>query len=157
MKIGKKIAWVLLILLAGIQFIRPDKNEDSGDHLKAFLAETNPPQPVMELLNTACMDCHSNNTKYPWYNQIAPVSYWIADHIKEGKGHLNFSEWDKYEVKRKDHKLEEVIETVEDGFMPLNEYTWTHEGARLTQDDKAAIVEWAKKTRLLYALNGRPD
>lgn len=157
MKLGKKIGWASILLFVLMQFIRPEKNQDAGNHLQAFISETNPPQPVLSLLNNACMDCHSNNTNYPWYNEIAPVSYWIADHIKDGKSHLNFSEWEEYEVKRKDHKLEEVIETVEDGFMPLNEYTWTHQGARLTSEDKEAIVEWAKKTRLLYALNGQPE
>lgn len=157
MKLGKKIAWALLLVFIGMQFIRPEKNLDSGDHLAAFLNETNPPAEVRELLKTSCYDCHSNNTVYPWYNNVAPVSYWLADHVKEGKGHLNFSAWNTYDAKRKDHKLEEVVETVEEGEMPLNEYTWTHEGARLTQAQREAIIEWAKKTRALYALGDRPE
>ena len=157
MKLGKKIAWALLLVFVGMQLIRPEKNQDSSDHLAAFLSETNPPAEVRELLKTSCYDCHSNHTVYPWYNNVAPVSFWLADHVKEGKGHLNFSAWDTYDAKRKDHKLEEVVETVGEGEMPLDEYTWTHEGARLTQQQREAITAWAEKTRALYALGDRPE
>lgn len=157
MKLGKKIAWALLLVFVGMQLIRPEKNQDSSDHLAAFLSETNPPAEVRELLKTSCYDCHSNHTVYPWYNNVAPVSFWLADHVKEGKGHLNFSAWDTYDAKRKDHKLEEVVETVGEGEMPLDEYTWTHEGARLSQQQREAITAWAEKTRALYALGDRPE
>lgn len=157
MKLGKKIAIGLLVALGLIQFIRPTKNTDSSDHLSHFLSETNPPEKVLEVLNRGCMDCHSNHTEYPWYNQIAPVSFWIADHVKHGKGHLNFSEWQNYEAKRKDHKLEEIVETLESGFMPLKEYTWTHQGARLTEEQRDAVAQWATKTRVLYELGNRPE
>lgn len=157
MKIGKKIAWALLGVFVVMQFIRPEKNQDSGDHLGAFLSETNPPAEVRELLKTGCYDCHSNQTEYPWYSNVAPVSYWLAGHVSDGKKHLNFSAWDTYEAKRKDHKLEEVVETVKEGEMPLNSYTWTHQGARLTQQQREAITAWAQQTRALYALGGRPE
>lgn len=156
MKLGKKIAWGLLMVFIGMQFVRPEKNQGPPE-IEQFLVETNPPQSVQDILKTACMDCHSNETSYPWYNQVAPVSYWIADHVKHGKGHLNFSVWETYEPKRKDHKLEEIIETVESGEMPLSEYTWTHQGARLTSEERQAVIDWAKKTRLLYALGTQPE
>ena len=94
---------------------------------------------------------------YPWYNNIAPISYWLANHVKEGKDHLNFSSWDKYSIKKKDHKLEEIIEMVGEGEMPLWEYTWTHGEARLTQEQRNAVVEWAKRTRILYQLGPKPQ
>lgn len=157
MKIGKKIAWLLLIAFVVMQFIRPEQNEYSGEHLAGFLTETNPPDEVRAILESSCYDCHSNHTEYPWYNTIAPVSYWLADHIEHGKGHLNFSAWDTYDTKKKDHKLEEVIETVESGEMPLREYTWTHGEARLSQAQRQALTEWARRTRALYALGDRPE
>ena len=157
MKIIKKIAWILLISFVVIQFVRPEKNETELATDMIFLTETNPPERVKEVLRTACYDCHSNNTEYPWYNHIAPVSFWIADHIKKGKRDLNFSAWDQYKVNKKDHKLEEVVETVESGYMPLSEYTWTHADARLTEEQRKAVIEWAKKTRLLYELDQRPQ
>lgn len=156
MKIVKKIAVALLVIFVAMQFYRPEKNQAQGDHTAQFFIETNPPQEVKIILQQTCYDCHSNNTEYPWYNNIAPVSYWLADHVKDGKKHLNFSDWESYSVKKKDHKLEEVIEMVEEGEMPLNEYTWTHEEARLTKKQRNDILVWVKQTRALYRLSQQP-
>ncbi|WP_422079704.1 heme-binding domain-containing protein [Ulvibacterium sp.] len=157
MKTVKKISLVLLVIFVAIQFYRPEKNSAQGDHTQIFLAETNPATELRVVLEEACYDCHSNNTVYPWYNNVAPVSFWLAYHINDGKKHLNFSAWDDYSVKKKDHKLEEVIEMIENGEMPLKEYTWTHESARLTSEQREAIVAWAQKTRSLYQLNEIPQ
>ena len=102
MKLGKKIAWALLIVIVAMQFYRPEKNQDPGDHLSKFLEETNPPQEVSGILKSSCYDCHTNQTNYPWYNQVAPVSWWLADHIEEGKEHLNFSEKEGPQAGRSD-------------------------------------------------------
>lgn len=150
MKLLKKFFLVLLLILVIMQFFRPEKNVTQGDHTLEFITETQPSAEVKTILEQSCYDCHSNTTEYPWYNNVAPISFWLADHIKHGKGHLNFSEWNTYDAKKKDHKLEEVEEMVSEGEMPLNEYTWTHESARLTDEQRNAIVAWAKKTRLLY-------
>ncbi|MGB5821518.1 MAG: heme-binding domain-containing protein [Saonia sp.] len=157
MKILKKIALVLLVVFVAIQFYRPEKNIDQGEHTTAFLTQTNPPQAVRVILQETCYDCHSNNTIYPWYNNIAPVSYWLADHIDHGKGHLNFSAWEDYSAKQKDHKLDEVIEMIEAREMPLKEYTWTHAEAKLTDEQRQEVIDWAKKTRVLYQLGGQPE
>ena len=156
MKLGKKIGWTLLILFLVIQLYRPEKNSSPTNDLTTFLDETNPPAEVEAVFKSSCYDCHSNSTNYPWYNQVAPVSWWLADHIEEGKEHLNFAAWDSYSGKKKDHKLEEVVETVESGEMPLDEYTWTHEEARLTQAQRQAIIDWANQTRALYQLTDLP-
>lgn len=156
MKIVKKIAVGLLLVFVAMQFYRPEKNQAQGNHTALFLTETNPPQEVKIILQQTCYDCHSNNTEYPWYNNIAPVSYWLADHVKDGKKHLNFSDWESYSAKKKDHKLDELIEEVEEGEMPLNEYTWTHEEAQLTDQQRDDIIAWAKQTRALYQLNQLP-
>lgn len=79
-----------LFVLIGIQFYRPKQNIDVTNHTAIFISETNPPEKVKAILENTCYDCHSNHTEYPWYNTIAPVSYWIADHIKDGKKYLNF-------------------------------------------------------------------
>ncbi|MCK0162196.1 heme-binding domain-containing protein [Allomuricauda sp. F6463D] len=150
MKIVKKIAIALLIVLVGMQFLRPEKNISEGDYVTAFENEAKPSQEVKKILKTACYDCHSANTEYPWYNNIAPVSYWLADHIEDGKKHLDFSSWTSYDTKKKDHKLEELIEEVKEGNMPLNEYTWTHSDAKLTEDEVSVLVAWAEQTRANY-------
>lgn len=156
MKIVKKVAVILLLVFIAMQFYRPEKNRSQGNHLAQFLTETNPPQEVRILLEQTCYDCHSNNTEYPWYNNIAPVSYWLADHVKDGKKHLNFSAWESYSEKKKDHKLEEVVEMIEEGEMPLNEYTWTHEEAKLTDEQREGVIKWANQTRALYLLIQQP-
>jgi len=104
MKIIKKILIFLLITFALMQFFGPDKNKGETTNLSAFYTETNPPENVKIILQESCMDCHSSNTNYPWYNSITPVNYWLADHIKHGKKHLDFSKWELYAVKRKDRK-----------------------------------------------------
>lgn len=150
MKLLKKVAIVLLVVFVGMQFYRPDKNVATGDYVKTFEQETQPNPEVQKILETTCYDCHSANTTYPWYNNIAPISYWIDGHIEEGREHLDFSDWANYSAKKKDHKLEEVVEEVEEDKMPLKEYTWTHQDARLTTDQKKALMDWAAKARNQY-------
>ena len=156
MKILKKILIGLLVVFIAIQFYRPEKNISKENDIAAFMHETNPPEEVRTILKTTCFDCHSNSTVYPWYDNIAPVSFWLADHIEEGKSELNFSEWATYSDKKKDHKLEELYEETEKRAMPLKEYIWTHEEARLTQAQIDAVVKWAKETRSLYQLGNQP-
>ena len=157
MKIIKKIAWILLISFVVIQFIRPEKNETESEIDTVFITETNPPEQVRLILRSACYDCHSNKTEYPWYYNVAPISFWMDGHINHGKGHLNFSDWEQYKITKKDHLLEEVVETIESSEMPLNEYTWTHDDANLTDDQRKAVIEWAENTRLLYELGQQPQ
>ena len=151
MKILKIIGWIALIALVVIQFIRPETNSsDNPNFVLAFEKETQPSDEVKMLLKSSCYDCHSNDTEYPWYSNIAPVSYWLAEHIEHGKEELNFSDWENYSAKKKDHKLEELVEEVEEGEMPLNSYTWAHKEAQLTPEQREALIAWAKKARASY-------
>ncbi len=157
MKIVKKIGLVLLIALVIAQFFGPEKNSGDIATVAAFEAETNPPEDVKLILKSSCYDCHSDVTRYPWYNSITPVNYWLAGHIKDGKKHFNVSKWEGNSVKRKDHKFEEMIEEVEEGEMPLNSYTWTHGDAKLTEAQVKAVVDWAKQVRVMYGLEPKPE
>ncbi|MDO5970448.1 heme-binding domain-containing protein [Flavivirga aquimarina] len=150
MKKAKKILVILLIALVLIQFYRPEKNNAEYLDVAAFEAETKPGKDVAAILKAQCYDCHSNKTEYPWYAEIAPISFWLDDHIKDGSKHFNVSKWDTYKDKKKDHKLEELIEEVEAGEMPLKSYTWIH--GSITQEDKEALIVWAKKARENYHL-----
>lgn len=153
----KKTLVILLILVAIAQFFRPTKNEGDLSSIQPFLADTNPPKDVKELLEVACFDCHSDVTRYPWYNQITPINYWLAGHIKDGKKHFNVSNWEGNSTKRKDHKFEELIEMVEDKSMPLKSYTWTHTEAKLSEEQINSLVDWAKKVRFKYSLEPKPE
>ena len=150
MKIVKKVGVVLLIAFVIAQFFSPEKNEGDIAELNLFLAETNPPENVKVILETTCFDCHSNNTSYPWYNSITPVNYWLESHIKDGKKHLDFTKWDSYSLKRKEHKMDELHEEVEEGEMPLNSYTWTHADANLSKEQIEAVVAWGKSVQQEY-------
>lgn len=117
---------------------------------------TNPPvRAAMELptgetggvIRAACMDCHSNETVWPWYSKVAPMKFFIADHIEEGREHLNLSVWGEMSLEDRDHALEEVVEVVEEGEMPLASYTLLHSDAKLTDAQRALIVDWARAER----------
>ncbi len=157
MKTIKKILWVLLIVFLISQFFGPEKNQGDMASIDAFLEETNPPEDVKLILKETCFDCHSNVTRYPWYNNITPVNYWLNHHVEEGKEELNFSNWVGNSAKRKDHKFEELIEEVEEKEMPLSSYTWTHKEAKLTDAQIASVVNWAKQVRLKYSLMPKPE
>ncbi len=147
-KVVKLIFYITLGIFIVIQFIRLDKNEGGYESLLTFERETNTPENVKEILKTHCYDCHSNQTVYPWYAEIAPLSFWMADHVNEGKEELNFSEWQHFSTKRKDHKLEELVEEVEEGEMPLDSYTWIH--GSLSKKDQEILIQWANVARLSY-------
>lgn len=157
MKIIKKVLLALVILLIIAQFLGPEKNNGNIASIDAFYAETNPPEDVKLILKNACFDCHSNVTRYPWYNSITPLNYWLNHHIEEGKEHFNVSNWEGNSIKRKDHKFEELIEEVEEGKMPLNSYTWTHADAKLTPEQVNALITWAKQVRTSYDLKQKPE
>ncbi|MEW4925209.1 heme-binding domain-containing protein [Algibacter sp. 2305UL17-15] len=148
MKIIKKILVALLIALVLIQFYRPEKNNAEYRDVAAFEAETKPSKEIVSVLENNCYDCHSNKTEYPWYAEVAPVSFWLHDHIEEGNEHFNVSKWETYTDKKKDHKLDELIEEVEEGEMPLDSYTWLH--GSITEAEKEALISWAKKAREHY-------
>jgi len=152
MKILKKLLLVLLLIFIVAQFFGPEKNEGDLVSLNAFYEETNPSDDVKLILKEACLDCHSNVTRYPWYSKIIPVNYWMAEHVNNGKRHFNVSNWDTLSVKRKDHKFEELIEMVEDKEMPLESYTWGHPEAKLTDAQIKDLIDWAKQVRQSYAV-----
>lgn len=148
----KKIIYFLIALLIVSQFFGPEKNEGSLTSIDDFYAETLPPDNVKHILEVACFDCHSNVTNYPWYSNITPVNYWLADHVNDGKKHFNVSNWVGNSVKRKDHKFQELIEMVESKEMPLQSYTIAHAEAKLTDTQIKAVVDWAELVRVKYSL-----
>jgi hypothetical protein len=139
----KKILLVLLVAFIVIQFFRPEKNistEPSPNSISSLMAL---PAPVEGILQKSCYDCHSNNTDYPWYAKVQPVTWWLNDHIKDGKKHLNFSEYASYSLRRQYHKMEEVIEMVKEEEMPLNSYTLVHRDADLSDSEREVLTSWA--------------
>jgi hypothetical protein len=153
----KKVGLVLLVVLIIAQFFGPEKNDGDIASFEVFIADTNPPEDVQMIMKSACFDCHSDHTRYPWYNNITPINYWLADHVKDGKKHFNVSKWTDYSDKKKDHKLEELAEEVEEGHMPLPSYTWTHSDAKLTKEQIEAVEAWVKMARIKYVFLKDPQ
>ncbi|HEY8512107.1 MAG TPA: heme-binding domain-containing protein [Cyclobacteriaceae bacterium] len=138
----RKIAFGLLAVLIIIQFIRPSRNTDDSPQQADISNIYALPDGVHDVLKAKCYDCHSNNTTYPWYTNIQPVGWWIDWHIREGKSELNFSTFGDYPKDRADHKLEEVLEVLEEGTMPLKSYLWMHRNAAVTQEESQRIASW---------------
>ncbi|SDM33472.1 Haem-binding domain-containing protein [Daejeonella rubra] len=147
MSITKKILIALLGVLIIIQFIKPAKNQSSAPSPNDIFANFQASDSTKQLIRTSCYDCHSNNTVYPWYAEIQPVAWWLADHVNKAKSELNFSEFASYTPKKADHKLEEVIEVIQEGEMPLKSYTLIHGNAKLSEAQKTEIITWAKELR----------
>lgn len=141
------VLFVLLLALIVIQFIPVDRSAPEPDPAQDLLALSNTPQEMQSLVRAACYDCHSYETEYPWYAYIAPASMWLQGHINEARDHLNFSTWTVYDAEEADHKLEEVAEEVGEGHMPLQSFTWLHPEARLSEEQRNAIVDWAEGLR----------
>lgn len=141
-KILKYTFGAVLALLIVIQFInRPERISEpinENDIINTLEIEG----PIANLLKSACYDCHSDQPRYPWYASVAPVSWRIAEHIEHGRDELNFSKWATYSARRRDHKLEEMIEEVEEGHMPLPGYVRIHGEARLDNEQIASLKTW---------------
>ena len=146
-KFFKSFFLLLLLVFIVIQFFRPAKNIAEGISANDITTKYAIPQDVQTILKTSCYDCHSNNTSYPWYNNIQPVAWWLADHIKDAKAELNFSEFASYRIGRQYRKLEEINKEVEEGEMPLESYTYLHGNAKLNQQQKLSLTNWATALR----------
>ncbi len=146
----KKILLVLLLGMLVMQFFTVERNNKPIDPSQDLIALTTPEVEIRQILENACYDCHSNQTDFPWYTNVAPLSWWIGDHIEEGRRSVNFSEWDGYTDRRKKFKLREVIEMVEEKEMPLESYTWMHSDARLDEQQRQRLIEWASDLKEQY-------
>ncbi len=143
----KKILKILAVLIAAVfiiaQFVRPDRTNPTIVQAETIQASTAVPADVQAVLTRSCSDCHSNNTVYPWYSNISPVSWYLADHIKDGRKEMNLSIWNTYTPKRKMKKLGEICEQVETAVMPIPSYLWMHNDAVLTDSDAKLLCDWA--------------
>jgi hypothetical protein len=142
----KKVGIGILVILLLLQAYRPAKNDSNkmdNDISKSYAV----PDDVKQILSKACNDCHSNNTTYPWYSNIQPVRFWLDDHVNDGKKHMNFNEFSSFRIARQYKKLDECIEQVKEGEMPLESYTWIHKEAKLSDAEKQKLFDWCNTIR----------
>ena len=141
--------WLKIVLIAVVaflvvaQFFRPSLANPPIDPTKTLVATTPVPPNTQQTLDRACYDCHSNRTVWPWYSNVAPVSWLLVDDVKKGRKEVNFSEWAGYTQKRKLRKLKEICDQVKEGDMPLKIYLPMHPKAKLSDADRGAICTWA--------------
>ena len=143
----RRILLVLLIVLIIIQFIHPARNVSKSEQPSNIASTYDITDSVKTILDKACLDCHSNNTRYLWYFKIQPVDWWLTHHINEGKGELNFDEFVNKPIRYQYNKLEEAEKQVKEGEMPLNSYTWIHKDALLSDQEKSTFINWAESIR----------
>jgi hypothetical protein len=143
----KKILIGVVAVLVIMQFFRIDKTAPPHDPVTDILTMTGADTEMINLLKGACYDCHSYDSKYPWYTNVAPFSFLIKSHIKGGRQKLNFAEWASYDVDKRNHKLEESIEAIQDKYMPMKSYTWMHSEAKLTDEQKDKLTAWMKSAK----------
>jgi len=142
-----KILLGLAVVFVALQAFRPARNISATAPFtgKDDITVLYPPPPAArQILATACYDCHSNQTRYPWYAEVQPVAWWLASHITEAKGELNFAEFGTYPRKRQMKKLESLVDEVRDRTMPLKSYTFIHRDAKLTDAQITALSAWAE-------------
>jgi hypothetical protein len=144
---------ILLAIFALSQLIRPTKNINTAPQPNTIAKLVALNDTVNGILRKACNDCHTNNTEYPWYANITPVNWFLSNHVKDGKKHLNFDEFSTYPTKKMLKKLEEVAEEVEHNAMPMDSYTWMHKDAKLTATEKQILINWAKEAGAIVQSN----
>jgi len=146
-KVLKIVVVGLFVGLIAIQFVRPAQTNPPIVVEQTLEATTQVPEEVQKIFARSCNDCHTNNTVYPWYAKIQPSGWFLANHIEDGRRHLNFSEWTTYETRRKHKKLDEICEQVQAGEMPLPSYLWIHGSAKLTEAEIKTVCDWTDAER----------
>lgn len=142
----KKAGLVLLLAFGLLQFYpRPEKNISTVEAKNSIEKLFPILDSVLTILKTACYDCHSNNTHYPWYSNIQPVALFLNRHIVDGKKELNFDEFGSYSTRRQQSKLKAIANQVRDRDMPLRSYQIMHKEARLTAKESDLITNWFRK------------
>jgi hypothetical protein len=145
-----KKVWIIIIaavifIFIVIQFFQPAKNDNPVNPQNDIVFKLEIPTAVKKKIVDACYDCHSNKTAYPFYNNIAPVSWILANDIKEGKGHLNFSEWANYDRKTQIKLMIKICDEIKAGEMPLKSYVFMHSKAIINPKELEEICQWTEQ------------
>ncbi|QYM78889.1 heme-binding domain-containing protein [Horticoccus luteus] len=140
----KKLLVVLFAAVVVIQFFPPRRNVSATVPGPQDITALHPTTPVVKaILAESCYDCHSDNTRYPWYTRIQPVGWWMQHHVNEGRKELNFSQFGTYTPKRARKKMDETIKEIKGGDMPLSSYVIVHRAAKLDPVQIQQVVDWA--------------
>jgi len=143
----KRIGIATALLLVASQLVPVNRNNPAVDVSRSiYMVQPVPPE-VKAVFGRSCNDCHSNETAWPWYSYVAPVSWMVARDVHEARKKMNFSEWGSYSAQRKEDRLEEICEQVTNGAMPDRKYAIFHRGARLSPQERDAVCQWTEDSR----------
>ena len=148
------LRWVVIagaVCLVIAQFFGPAKTNPAIDATQSIASRLQVTQPVARIFDRSCNDCHSHKTRWPWYSNVAPVSWFVINHVNEGRRHLNFSEWGRYTQRDVDSLLKQMCEEVKSGGMPLSSYTPLHSGSKLSAEDIKTLCDWTASERARIA------
>jgi hypothetical protein len=143
----KQIGLTALALLFAAQFIPIGARNPASLPAQSIYAIQPVPEVVRLVFESSCNDCHSNQTRWPWYSHVAPVSWMIAHDVHQGRRHFNLSEWGRYTGRQKEEKLESICDQVTNGDMPDSKYAFVHRKVRLTQGQRDAVCAWVESAR----------
>ena len=144
------LRWLVVLLAAGfviIQFYRLPRTNPAVDPNQTIESHLQVNPQVAAVLDRSCNDCHSNKTRWPWYANVAPVSWFVIGHVDDGRRDMNFSNWGSYDKDKQSRRLRDMCELVQDGEMPLSTYTPLHPGSTLSTEDKKTLCDWANAER----------
>ena len=141
-KMGRWAATAVIALVIGIQFVRPARTNPPTDGQRTMAAHLPISEPATKILDRACRDCHSHDTRWPWYSNVAPVSWFVIDHVNHGRSHFNYSDWAKYDETEARRLLKNACAMARKDEMPLPSYLRAHDEARLNDADVAALCDW---------------
>jgi hypothetical protein len=139
----KRIVLGLAIVFAGMQLVRPDRTNPPVNAVQSVQAAAKVPPEVDAVLRRSCFDCHSSETRWPWYSGVVPMAWGVANHVKEGRAKFSFSDWGTYPPRKRVAILEKMCDEVREGGMPLREYLWLHRDATLSEADWKSVCDWS--------------
>lgn len=142
-KILERTAIALAVVFAALQFIRPARTNPPVDESRTLQARAHVSPEAAAILKRSCNDCHSNQTRWPWYSNIAPVSWFVINHVNDGRRDLNFSDWAQYSQSEQAGLLRQMCREVKSGMMPLTSYLRLHSDATLSSEDVKTLCDWA--------------
>jgi hypothetical protein len=149
-RLAKLLKWLLLVLVGFFvvaQFFGPAKTNPPVDQSQTLQSRLEVPPQVNQILDRSCRDCHSNLTRWPWYAHVAPVSWFVINHVNEGRGDLNFSEWGRYDKSEVGNLLRNICRETRAGAMPIGSYTILHRGTELSEDEVKTLCDWSAAER----------
>lgn len=149
-RVWRVMRWVLMIvgcLFIAVQFSRPARTNPAADQTMTVQSHVQMSPTVAGIIDRSCGDCHSNKTRWPWYSNVAPVSWFVIDHVNEGRQNLNFSEWGRYTKRDTDGLFKQICQEVKSGAMPLSSYTPLHPGSKLSPEDIKTLCDWSNAER----------